>query len=128
MGKRLTANEETTLLLRVIREAHEATQALNQAIRDATALEPKLVAEFEKIANREIRRLSNHLQAAMNQASAELNTAVAEARGEIIRQLTLAEIIYDRDSGSLKVVFQGGTFDTRMPLPYSHQPAKDPMP
>lgn len=111
MGRKLTPSEEAHELRLIIRDAHEATKALHQAIRLAIRLEPDLVAEFQAIHNREIRQLETALQAEMNQASALLNQAVADARIEILRQLTLSEIVIDKMDGQFRVQFQGGVFD-----------------
>lgn len=111
MGRKLTPSEEAHELRLIIREAHEATKALRQALRLVTRLEPDLVAEFQGIHDREIRQLETTLQAELNQASAALNRSVADARIEILRQLSLSEIVIDRLDGSFRVQFDGGVFD-----------------
>lgn len=125
MAKRLSASEETELLRQTIREAHEATQALWDAIRAANLLTPRLTADFEAHANAEIRSLSNNLQQEMNQQSADLNAAVANARTEIIHQLALSHPIIDPDTGLVSLIWPPGRFDDQIPLPYPQNPPKE---
>lgn len=125
MVKRLSASEETELLRQTIREAHEATQALWDAIRAANLLAPTLVADFEATANTEIKDLSNQLQAEMNEQSRQLNQAVDNARDEIIHQLALSRPIIDPDTGIVSLIWPPGRFDDQIPLPYPQNPPKE---
>jgi hypothetical protein len=124
MVKRLSASEETELLRQTIREAHEATQALWDAIRAANLLAPTLTADFEAHANAEIMDLANRLQADMNEQSRQLNIAVANAREEIITQLALARPMIDPDTGIVSLIWPPGKFDDQVPLPYPQNPPK----
>jgi len=125
MGKRLTASEETALLLDTIRQAHEATQALWDAVKAARMLQPDLIEKFQAIAENEIRQLSNHLQNCSNKAAAELNASVTVARQEIINQLAVAELVLDKQDNTARLLFNAGTFATDTPLPYPHQSVKE---
>src|SRR6267154_1317935 len=97
MGRKLTPDEEHQALKAIIREGHEVIQALHAAIREARVLEPGLVARFEELHLREMQQLSDHMNAEHNRISAELNTAVGEARQEILHQLTPVELDLDKD-------------------------------
>lgn len=125
MGKRLTASEETRLLQDTIRLAHEATQALNDAIRQANALTPALVQEFEETHHRELAQLSNHMTAEGNRAAADLNASVDAARAEILRQLTAAELILDKDHDVVRLLFNRGRFDDQVPMPFPNHESKE---
>lgn len=117
MGHKLTADGEAKLLRDLIREAHEATQALNQAIRQARQLAPGLVAEFEQLHRTEMQLLQNHLTAEQNRASADLNQAVEDARDQICEQLTAQEMILDHRAGVMRVIFTGKRFDDQVTPP-----------
>jgi hypothetical protein len=128
MGKALSASEETELLRQTIREAHEATQALWDAIRVANQLAPNLTEQFEAHCNTEIRSLSNELQQQMNQQSADLNQAVAAARDAIIKQLALAYPTIDPATGLVSLIWPGDRFDDQIPLPYPQTPLRGSTP
>lgn len=117
MGHRLTPAEEAQVLRDLIREAHEAMQGLNQAIKEARALQPSLIAQFEQTHQREMQLLQNHMTAEQNHASADLNQAVSTARDEICRQLTMQEMILDHSGGVVKVLFSGRRFDDQVTPP-----------
>jgi|SRR6267142_3937229 len=125
MGRKLTPDEETQALRQLIREAHEATQGLYAAIKAASALEPGLVDRFQAAADSEFRQLSNYLQQEMNHQSVELNAAVGAARAEILRQLTAAEMVLDRESNTVRLLFKGGRFEDDTPIPYPNTTPKE---
>lgn len=125
MGRRLTASEETEVLAGVVRAAHEALKDLKAAIREATQLAPRLVAEFEATHHREMSLLSNHMTAEGNRAAGELNDAVDRARDEILRQLAAQELVLDRDNGVIKLLFSKGRFDDQVPPPFPHDPTRE---
>lgn len=118
MGKRLTASEETALLQATIREAHEATQALNAAIKAANLLSPRLVADFEATHHREISELSNYFVQESNRASADLNAAVEQARTMIANEIMAGEAVFDRDTMTVSIKWGGMAFDSQVPLPF----------
>ncbi|MGH9622525.1 MAG: hypothetical protein ACRD45_22810 [Bryobacteraceae bacterium] len=121
MGRRLTASEETALLRETIREAHEATQALRDAIKDAGLLAPRLVADFEATHHREISQLSNYFTEESNRASADLNTAIEAAREMISNQLMSGKAVFDRHTSTVTISWSGGAFDSNVPLPFPHE-------
>lgn len=118
MGKRLTANEETQLLQDTIRAGHELLQALKAATAEARSLAPGLTAQFEAHADTEIKSLANHLTQNANEAAESLNREVDRCRQEIIDQLTISELVYDKSGDSLRIQFKGTRFDDSQPLPY----------
>lgn len=117
MGRRLTASEETRLLQDTIRQAHEAAQALKQAIREARAAEADVINGFERVANREIGELGRELNRKSNEAAAQLNEAVERARDHIVDLLTVSSIKLDRDRDVFMVEFPSGGFDDQVPDP-----------
>jgi len=119
----LTAEEQR--LRDTIRIAHEAIQELRAAIREARALEPGLVAEYEASHHREIKQLSNFFQSEMNRQSANLNAAVIAARVEITDQLAMAELVIDRDTKQARLLFSGHRFDDQIPPPYPEATTKE---
>ena len=125
MGHRLTASEEVQLLRQATREAHEAAQELRGVIREARALEPGLVAQFEAVHQREIQQLSNYFTEESNQQSANLNAAVEQARETITNQLMTGEATIDRHSGMITIRFGPGKFDDQVPPPYPHATPKE---
>jgi hypothetical protein len=118
VGHRLTASEETALLRATIRQAHEATQELQAAIKEARLLAPRLVADFEALHLREMTQLANHFQSEMNRQAANLNESVDTARAAILQQLTASEMVLDNTSGMVRLLFPTGKFDDRIPLPH----------
>lgn len=125
MGRKLTASEETQLLIDTVREAHEVLQALYAAIRDARNLAPSLVADFDQLHHREMAQLTNHLQSEHNRAAAELNQAVKEARTQIVDWLTVAELVLDPETGSLHFLFPHGMFQEDVPLQFPEYTTKE---
>jgi F0F1-type ATP synthase membrane subunit b/b' len=118
MGKRLTASEETALLADTVRAAHEATQALTAAIKEAHAIGPNLVANFEVIHRREIAQLSNHLTSEANRVSEQLNREVSDAQEHILRALHTAHLDLDPQNGIIVITYPDSTFSSTEPLPY----------
>lgn len=121
MGRRLTASEETALLQQTIREAHEATQALNDAIRAANLLSPRLVADFEATHQREIKQLSNFFTEESNSASADLNAAIEQARQMIANEIMAGEAVFDRETMTVSIKWGGMAFDSQVPLPFPEE-------
>lgn len=125
MGRKPELTEEEKRLKDLIRQAHEATQALWDAISVASKLTPALVAEFEAHHRREMQQLSDHLNAEHNRLAADMNAAVREARVEIIRQLGIAELVLDADNNQARLLFNGGRFDDQVPPPRTHLHPKE---
>lgn len=121
MGKRLTASEETALLAATVREAHEATQELRQAIREAGTLAPRLVADFEATHHREMAQLSNHFTTESNRASADLNAAIVQAREMIVNQIMSGKAVFDRHTSTVTISWGEGAFDSGVPLPFPNE-------
>ena len=125
MAKRLSASEETELLRQTIREAHEATQGLWDAIRAAQRLQPELTEKFERHANREIRDLANNLQEQFNRQSGEMNQAVSQAKELILQHLLASELALDKNTGTVRLLFPPLKFDDHYPIPYPDNPPKE---
>jgi len=121
MGKRLTANQETALLQQTIREAHEATQALRDVIREATRIASRLVADFEETHHREIAELSNFFTQESNRASADLNAAIEQARVMITKQIMHGKAVFDAHTRTVTIEFGTGRFDDQVPLPFPNE-------
>jgi F0F1-type ATP synthase membrane subunit b/b' len=125
VGKRLSASEETELLRATVREAHETAQVLLAAIREARSLAPNLTADFEAHCHREMQQLSDHLNAEGNRIAADMNASIGEARQEITKQLTAAELVLDPGSNRATLVFNGGRFDDQVPPPRTYLHSKE---
>ena len=125
MGRKLSASEETELLRQVTREAHEATQALRAAIRDARALAPQLVSEFEAVHTREIQQLSNYFTEESNRCSADLNAHVERAREMINDQIMAGKAVFDRNTSTVTISWGPGAFDAQVPIPYPQVAQKE---
>ena len=125
MGHRPSASEEVQQLRQATREAHEAMQDLLAAIRQARALEPGLVAQFEAVHQREIQQLSNFFTEESNRQSANLNHAVEQARKIITDQLMSGEAVLDRHTSKVTIRFGPGKFDDAVPPPYPQAPKKE---
>lgn len=125
MGRQPTPSEEVQQLRQATREAHEAAQALKAAIREARALEPGLIAQFEAVHQREIRLLSNYFIEESNRSSADLNAAVEQARETITNQLMSGEATIDRHAGKITIRFGPGKFDDQVPPPYPQVTKKE---
>lgn len=125
MGHRLSASEETELLRATVREAHAALSALRTEIRAAERIAPSLVQEFEKLHQREMEQLSNHMTAEGNRAAADLNTRVNEARDWILYQLTAQDLVLDPENRTVRLGFRAGRFDDQVPPPYPHRKPKE---
>ena len=125
MGHRPSAGEEVQLLRQATREAHEAAQELKAAIREARALEPGLIAQFEAVHQREIRQLSNFFTEESNRSSASLNHAVEQARETVTNQIMSGEAVFDRRTGKITIRFGPGKFDDQVPPPYPQVTKKE---
>lgn len=125
MGHRPSASEEVQQLRQATREAHEAMRDLLAAIREARALEPGLIAQFEAVHQREIRQLSNYFTEESNQQSANLNAAVERAREIITNQIMSGEATIDRHTSMITIRFGPGKFDDQVPPPYPHATPKE---
>lgn len=122
MGRKPELTTEERLLKDLIRLAHEAAQELRAVIREAQSLAPALTAEFEAHHQREMALLSNHMTAEGNRAAADLNAAVGAARDEVLRQLTTAEMIIDKEANTVRLLFNSGRFHDQVPPPFpNHQ-------
>lgn len=109
---------EITTLRALIREAHEATQGLRQAIRDALALQPGLVTKFEQYHDREIKLLSNFFTEESNRHAAALNADIERARMMINETIMAGEAVFDRETMTVSITWGKGSFDASVPLPY----------
>lgn len=125
MGRRPDLPAEEHRLRQATREAHEAIQGLNDAIKEARNLTAGLVSQYELLHETEMRQLSNHLQEQHNEAAIQLNDAVIAARAHILRLLTIAEMKADVDNGTIRISWPDGKFDENVPPPYPHLKAKD---
>lgn len=125
MGKRLTASEETALLQDTVRAAHEATQGLRAAIREANQLAPTLVSEFERIHAREVEQLSNHFTSESNRHAAALNADVHRAKEMIFNQIMSGELVLDPDTGVITLRLGTARFDQDVPPPYPNREPKE---
>lgn len=118
MGHRLSASEEAQLLRQATREAHEAIKDLRAAIREARALEPALVSEFEAVHQREIALLSNHIAEESNRHAAALNADIERARDMIWNQVMSGELVLSADKREVRLILGTARFDANQPPPY----------
>ena len=118
MGRKHPLTDEEQRLKDLIREAHEAAQALNAAVREARQLEPELVSEYEQIHHREIKQLSNYMVKEGNLQSARLNAEVERARQQINDQIMHGAAVFDRETRTVTITWGPGRFDSNVPLPY----------
>lgn len=125
MGRKLTVSEETEVLAGVVRAAHEALKDLKAAIREARALEPGLVEQYEATHHREIKQLSNFFTEESNHAATTLNNTVEEARVSIRDQLMAGEAVFDRHTSTVTIRFGSGAFDDQVPPPYPEVTTKE---
>jgi hypothetical protein len=102
----------------LIRQAHEATQDLLEAIKAARALEPGLVSQFETIHEREIHILSNHLTDESNRLAATLNGDIKRAREMINNTIMSGQAVFDRHTSTVTITWGPGSFDASQPHPY----------
>lgn len=121
MGRKPTPSEEVQQLRQATREAHEATQALNAALKEAGLLAPRLVADFEATHRREISQLSNFFTEESNRAAADLNAAVEQARTMIANEIMAGEAVFDRDTMTVSIKWGGMAFDSQVPLPFPNE-------
>jgi hypothetical protein len=125
MGHRLTPEQERQALRDATREAHETLQALYQAIREARALTPDLVAGFEATHTREMQLLSNHLTAESNRVSAQLNDTIHSCREMIVKQIMAGEAVLDTRTRTVTIKFGTMAFDDQQPPPYPDTTTKE---
>lgn len=118
MGRKLTPTEEVTALRDLIRQAHEVTQGLNAAVKEAKSLAPDLTRKFEQHCDMEIKDLSNKMVIDSNRAAANLNANIEEARRMITEQIMQGEAIFDATQGVVRISFGAMRFDDAQPLPY----------
>lgn len=89
----------------LITEAHGATKSLNAALAEYRRLladtDKTVDAAIERAANRAIEQWVNWMQDEQNKHAANLNDAVEQAREQIIRSLTLAELKFSREDDNL---------------------------
>lgn len=128
MGRRPTPSEEEQRLRQATREAHEAIQGLNDAIREARQLTATLVADYQAAHNREIAQLSNALQIEHNQAARQLNQTVEQARIMIRDQIMAGRAVFDVTTQTVTISWGAGAFSENEPLPYPHLPARENTP
>lgn len=112
MGRTRSTNEETRILQDTVRAAHEATKDLNAAIKVALALAPTLISEFEAVHQRETKLLVAFLEKQADDLASTLNIDVTNAREEILRQLSISEMVVDKETGALRIRFNGTRFTT----------------
>lgn len=125
MGRTLTPEQEIQQLKDTIREAHEILGDLQRTVKQAKLLVAGLLEHIKATVDKEMAQLSNHVQVANNDAAARLNQEVHEARREIMRQLSLTEMVLDPDTSSVHFKWPEWHFDDQIPLPYPNLPAKD---
>jgi len=118
VGHRLSASEEAQLLRQATREAHEAVKDLRSAIREARALQPALVSEFEAVHQREIDQLSNHIAEESNRHAAALNADIERARDMIWNQVMSGELVLSADKREVRLILGAVRFDANQPPPY----------
>lgn len=128
MGHRLTPEQEAQQLRQATREAHEAMQGLNAAIREARSLEPLVIAHFEEVHRREIEQLSNYFTEESNRHAAALNADVERAREMINEQIMSGKAVFDRHTMSVTITWGKGSFDDQAPLPYPNTAPKEDTP
>lgn len=127
MGRKLTTSEETRLLQDIIRQAHEATKALNAAIKQANALHPTLTAQLEAHVNQEMKSLSDHVKTEQAKAVRYLNESVTYARDQITRQMIASELQLDLDAGVARLIFPHPLFDDQVSTPtHPDNPRENP--
>lgn len=113
-------------LRELIREAHGATKDLRGAIREARDYANGLISLVDAAADAartaafhageaQMAELGAHLQRQMNQAAADLNRAVDEARRHIVKQLTLTRLLQGEDGG-IVAEFASNQFDAEVPV------------
>ena len=125
MGHRLSPGEEVQQLRQATREAHEAAQALHAAIREARALEPGLIAQFEAIHQREIQQLSNHFNEESNRHAAALNADVERAKDMIMNDIMSGELVLSADKREVRLRLGNRRFDDQVPPPYPQVAKKE---
>jgi hypothetical protein len=96
-------------LRELIREAHSAAKDLRAAIREVRAVADEASAAVNAKVNQDLTDWCDHWQTEMNRHATDLNAAVDHARGEILKQLTLASIERS-DDGTLRFKFAAGHF------------------
>ena len=125
MGHRPTASEEVQLLRQATREAHEAIQELRAVIREARALAPGLVSDFETVHQREVQLLSNHFNEESNRHAAQLNADIERARDMIMNDIMSGELVLSADKREVRLRLGPYRFDDRQPPPYPRVTKKE---
>lgn len=125
MGRQPTPSEEVQQLRQATREAHEAAQALKAAIREARALEPGLIAQFEAVHQREIAQVSNFLTEEQNRHAASLNAHVERAKAMIMNDIMSGELVLSADKREVRLQLGGGRFDEHHPTPHPRVAPKE---
>lgn len=125
MGHRLTPSEEAQQIRQATREAHEAAQQLKDLLKEARLLTATLTTEYQAYHDREIKELGNALAIEHNQASADLNTAIEQARIMIVNQIMTGSAVFDRSTSTVTISWGAGKFDDHQPLPYPEVTAKE---
>ena len=128
MGHHPSASEEVQQLRQATREAHEAMQDLLAAIREARALAPSLVDEFQRIHTGEIRQLSNYFTSESNRQAASLNADIRHAREMIFNQIMAGELVLDPVRNVVFLRLGDVAFDDHQPVPYPTIPPKEDKP
>ena len=118
MGRKPDLTPEEKQLRDLIRQAHEQTQALKDAIREARQLASALVADFEAVHKREIQLASNQLTADSNRISAQLNDTIRSCQKTIIEQIMAGQAVIDASDRTITIRFGNMAFNDRQPPPY----------
>ena len=126
MGRKPDLTAEEQQLKAATREAHEAIQELKDLIKQVKALTPDLVHDFEHRINTEIMKMSNHVTAEANRVSKQINDSLPEWRAQIVRLLSVSELVLDSAGHVTKLVMDTSSLDANVPMPYpSHIQPKE---
>lgn len=128
MGKKLTPAEEAEVLREVTREAHGVLKDLTAALREAKALAPKLVNEFQELHEREIRQISNYFTDESNRQAAQLNQSIDRARKAINEEIMAGEACFDPRTALITIRWGQCQFDDDAPLPYPNEQTPEQHP
>lgn len=109
----------------LISDAHSATKDMRAALTEYRQLladtDKTVDAAMERAVNRTVGEWVNFMQAEQNRHASNLNDAVAHARDQILRSLTVAAMEVDNvDDGIIRFKFTGlpRPFDDHVPLPH----------
>lgn len=117
MGKKLTPAEEAEVLREVTREAHGVLKDLTAALKEAKALAPKLIQEFEATHRREIDQLNKHMAAEIRRCADTINSGTKEAREFIVNYLMAGTATIDSHTGQAIISWNPGEI-TATSTPY----------